>query len=80
MKKNVVIMFFFLCFLGSCDFKKDNDKKLEINKEKAINEIVYKVKLDTLTLIDTLRNRKIPIAIYQPECQETIEKQELVIV
>ncbi|WP_228435825.1 S9 family peptidase [Chryseobacterium pennipullorum] len=39
----------------------------------------YKVKLDTLTLFDPGRARKIPVAIYSPESQRKIPNQQVVI-
>ncbi|RKS98062.1 alpha/beta hydrolase family protein [Chryseobacterium defluvii] len=39
----------------------------------------YKVKLDTLTLYDTSRNRTIPVAFYRPDLKNKISNQQIVI-
>ncbi|MFZ4928318.1 alpha/beta hydrolase [Chryseobacterium sp. Mn2064] len=39
----------------------------------------YKVKLDTLTLYDQSRNRKIPVAFYLPESKKAIAQQKIII-
>ncbi|AZA83444.1 alpha/beta hydrolase [Chryseobacterium lactis] len=39
----------------------------------------YQVKLDTLTLFDQSRNRRIPIAVYKPQAEQKIPNQQVVI-
>ncbi|WP_160138276.1 alpha/beta hydrolase family protein [Chryseobacterium sp. c4a] len=48
-------------------------------KKKIVSNIDYPIKLDTLTLLDQSRNRKIPIAIYQPQVKRTIPNQQVII-
>lgn len=69
MKYSKIIIPFSTCLiLVSCSVKKT------INLENA-----YEVKLDTLTLFDQSRNRKIPVAYYLPKTNKKIPNQQVII-
>ncbi|AZB16664.1 alpha/beta hydrolase [Chryseobacterium indologenes] len=48
-------------------------------KTQAVSSEDYPVKLDTLTFFDQKRNRKIPVAVYQPLTKQIIPNQQVVI-
>lgn len=50
-----------------------------ITKRNTSLHKTYETRLDTLTLFDTSRNRKIPVAFYSPETARKIPKQQVVI-
>jgi len=49
------------------------------SKNKFDSDPSYETKLDTLTLFDKSRNRKIPVAIYSPKTDQALPKQQVVI-
>ena len=71
MNKLYSLAFLFLLF-ANCTAKRDTI----VNQ---VNEENYAVKLDTLSLFDEARNRKIPVAFYLPKTGEKIKNQEVVI-
>lgn len=48
-------------------------------KKSISSDKTFEVRLDTLTLLDQNRNRKIPIAFYSPEALKTIHNQKVII-
>lgn len=69
MKYSKIIIPFSTCLiLVSCTVKKT------INLENT-----YEMKLDTLTLFDQSRNRKIPVAYYLPKTNKKIPNQQVII-
>jgi predicted esterase len=66
-KKNLFIFPIFL-FLINCSVHKNTDHVTD-----------YEVKLDTLTLFDQSRHRKIPVAFYIPKTNKKIPNQQVVI-
>lgn len=68
MKYKILFLLAFLLTLSSC-----------MNKKIAIHQKNYETKLDTLTLFDSIRNRKIPVAFYTPETGQKLPKQQVVI-
>lgn len=65
---------FKLLFIGllSCSTKKASNNSIVETK-------TFEVKLDSLTLIDSIRNREIPIAIYAPKSDKKIKKHQVII-
>ena len=45
----------------------------------SLGKATYAVKLDTLKFFDAVRNRQIPVAIYQPQVKQPIPAQKLII-
>lgn len=68
MKYSISAIFTIPLLITSCSVQK---KKTE-HKD-------YEVQLDTLTLFDQSRHRKIPVAIYQPETNKKIPNQQVII-
>ncbi|MBB6369824.1 alpha/beta fold hydrolase [Chryseobacterium shigense] len=68
MKSKIGSALFAILLLYNCTSKKNLDSYRN-----------YKTKLDTLTLFDTGRNRKIPVAFYSPETDQKIPGQQVVI-
>ncbi|WP_426478440.1 alpha/beta hydrolase [Chryseobacterium sp. CBSDS_008] len=68
MKYSVSVIFTIPLMIISCTVQKKNTKHRD-----------YVVQLDTLTLFDQSRNRKIPVAIYQPKTNKKILRQQLII-
>lgn len=56
MKKNIYFLLFTISLLTNC-----------LTSKKAASNRTYTFTLDTLTLFDQSRNRKIPIALYKPQ-------------
>ncbi|WP_353145693.1 alpha/beta hydrolase [Chryseobacterium sp.] len=68
MKYKALPYFGITLFLMSCSVKKNIDQDNH-----------YEVKLDTLTLFDQSRDRKIPVALYIPKTSKNIPNQQVVI-
>ncbi|MDQ0781601.1 alpha/beta hydrolase [Chryseobacterium sp. W4I1] len=68
MKYKILFTSFLILSLCNCASKKN------ISSTK-----IYKTKLDTLTLFDQSRNRKIPVAFYSPETDQKIPAQQIII-
>jgi predicted peptidase len=68
MKYNSIFLFLIALVITSCSTKKNTN----LNSS-------YPVKLDTLTMFDKSRNRKIPVAYFSPKTSEKISKQQIVI-
>ncbi|SHK07857.1 alpha/beta hydrolase family protein [Chryseobacterium polytrichastri] len=68
MKNNPLFFLPLILFLFTCS----SQNNIHTNSN-------YKVKLDTLTLFDQSRNRKIPIAFYSPETNRKILNQQVII-
>ncbi|KFE96888.1 alpha/beta hydrolase family protein [Chryseobacterium luteum] len=68
MKYKILLTSVIVFSLYSCTSKKN----IRSNK-------TYETKLDTLTLFDKSRNRKIPIAFYSPKTDQKIPKQQVII-
>ncbi|MET3036689.1 hypothetical protein ABXT08_11330 [Chryseobacterium sp. NRRL B-14859] len=68
MKYKALPYFGITLFLMSCSVKKNIDQDHH-----------YEVKLDTLTLFDQSRDRKIPVALYIPKTSKNIPNQQVVI-
>ena len=72
MTRNIYFTILFFSLLACCSTnKKATDTKSQ--------NLVYKVELDTLSLLDQSRNREIPIAIYKPTTDKQINKEKVVI-
>lgn len=69
MKHKILFVPVLLLILYSCMVKKNT----------VLDNKNYETKLDTLTLFDTNRNRKIPVAFYSPETDLKIPIQQIVI-
>lgn len=69
MKHKILFIPVLLLILYSCMVKKNT----------GLDNKNYETKLDTLTLFDTSRNRKIPVAFYSPVTDMKIPKQQIVI-
>lgn len=48
-------------------------------KKNIVSETHYETRLDTLTLVDQSRNRKIPVAFYSPVTKKPLPNQQVVI-
>lgn len=70
--KNLYILALVFLALTGCTTK-------GVIKNQYVGDIKYETKLDTLTLLDEPRNRRIPVAIYSPKTDEKSENQEIVI-
>lgn len=68
MKYKILLASFIVLSLYSCTSKKN----IRSNE-------TYETKLDTLTLFDKSRNRKIPVAFYSPKTDQKIPKQQVII-
>ncbi len=68
MKYSISVIFTIPLLVMSCSVQKKNTGHRD-----------YDVQLDTLTLFDQSRNRKIPVAIYQPKTDKRIPNQQLII-
>lgn len=68
MKPQALLFLPLLIFLFNCSSKKN----IKPNSD-------YEVKLDTLTMFDQNRNRKIPIAFYHPKTDTKIPNQQVII-
>lgn len=71
--KNLYILTIISLLFVSCITHKKSDINLATNYN-------FAVKLDTLTLFDQSRNRKIPVAFYVPETNQRIANQKIVII
>ncbi|MGG5207480.1 alpha/beta hydrolase [Chryseobacterium sp. MIQD13] len=49
------------------------------SRKASFSNQIYDTKLDTLTLFDKSRNRKIPVAFYSPKTDQKISQQQVVI-
>jgi len=49
------------------------------SKKMVNSNVTYETKLDTLTLFDNSRNRKIPVAVYSPKTDKKIPSQQIII-
>ncbi|WP_080779038.1 alpha/beta hydrolase family protein [Chryseobacterium phocaeense] len=68
MKYKILFLPVFLLTLASC-----------MSEKTAIHQKNYETKLDTLTLFDSIRNRKIPVAFYTPKTDQKLPGQQVVI-
>ncbi|GAB0157725.1 alpha/beta fold hydrolase [Chryseobacterium sp. Alg-005] len=69
MISKLTLYFFTFLFIVNCTSKAPS----------AFIEETYAVKLDTITLQDTSRNRTIPVAFYSPDAKNKIHNQQIVI-
>ncbi|WP_431609501.1 alpha/beta hydrolase [Chryseobacterium sp. 'Rf worker isolate 10'] len=68
MKYNLSALIPFSLLMMNCSIQKKNTESND-----------YEVKMDTLTLFDSSRNRKIPVAFYYPKTNKKISNQEVII-
>lgn len=69
--KKIYFQIFLSIFLISCSNNKKSNSQTSNNS--------YPVKLDSLELFDKSRNRKIPVAIFQPASNKKVNNQQVVI-
>lgn len=69
--KKIYFQIFLSIFLISCSNNKKSNSQISNNS--------YPVKLDSLELFDKSRNRKIPVAIFQPKSDTKINNQRVII-
>lgn len=69
--KKIYFQIFLSIFLISCSNNKKSNSQTSNNS--------YPVKLDSLELFDKSRNRKIPVAIFQPKSDTKINNQRVII-
>ncbi len=68
MKYNPFILLAVCLLMVSCTLQRKNTENTN-----------YEVKRDTLTLLDPVRNRRIPVAFYYPETRKKIANQQVII-
>ncbi|SEH32327.1 alpha/beta hydrolase [Chryseobacterium culicis] len=68
MKYNSSILLAVCLLMVSCTLQRKNTENAN-----------YEVKRDTLTLLDPVRNRRIPVAFYYPETRKKIANQQVII-
>lgn len=68
MNYKFILIFFTILSLWNCSTKKS-----------IVKDKVYEVQLDTLTLFDQSRNRKIPVALYLPKTNTKLPHQQIII-
>lgn len=70
MRINIYFSVLIITFLGSC---------LTAEKKAVENDVSFKISLDTLSWLDQLRQRKIPIAVYKSQNGNKAGKQKVII-
>lgn len=68
MNYKFLLIFVAILSLWSCSTQKN-----------IVKDKVYEVQLDTLTLFDQIRNRKIPVALYLPKTNTKLPNQQIII-
>lgn len=69
-----LIFLYLVLFLSSL-----NPEKPSRIAQKSIPKTDFQVKADSLTLLDKVRNRFVPVALYLPDTKKNVPKQQVVI-